>query len=234
MQQKKNKAQIFEKSYVEKINYGEKNTYVLSNGFKVICDYLIIACNGYLGNLDQNISSRVMPINNFIITTEVLEKNLIGSFIKNNYAVVDNKFVPNYFRPSPDNRLIFGGGENYTYRFPKDIKKMVRKKMIKVYPQLENVRIDFAWGGTLAVTRSRLPYFAKLNPKVFSVSGYSGHGVALSVLAGKIIAELITGDNKRFDFMNKISTKPFPGNSRLQWPLLVLGMLWYSLKDRLK
>ena len=175
-----------------------------------------------------------MPINNFILTTEVLGNNLLNSFLNNNYAVADNKFVPNYFRPSPDNRLIFGGGENYTYRFPKDIKTIVRKKMLKVYPQLKNTRIDFAWGGTLAVTRNRLPYFAKIQPNVFSASGYSGHGVALSVLAGKIIAELIEGDPKRFNFMNNIPIKPFPGNSNFQWPLLVLGMLWYSLRDRFK
>ena len=160
--------------------------------------------------------------------------NLLNSFLNNHYAVADNKFVPNYFRPSPDNRLIFGGGENYTYRFPKDIKTIVRKKMLKVYPQLKNTRIDFAWGGTLAVTRNRLPYFAKIQPNVFSASGYSGHGVALSVLAGKIIAELIEGDSKRFNFMNNIPIKPFPGNSNFQWPLLVLGMLWYSLRDRFK
>ncbi|MFL2802458.1 MAG: NAD(P)/FAD-dependent oxidoreductase [Paracoccaceae bacterium] len=231
---KKNKAQIFEKSHVKKIDYGNKNTLFLSNGYKVICDYLIIACNGYLGNLEPHISSRVMPINNFIVTTEVLGNNLLNSFLKNNYAVADNKFVPNYFRPSPDKRLIFGGGENYTYRFPKDIKKMVRKKMTKVYPQLNNTKIDFAWGGTLAVTRNRLPYFAKIKPNVFSASGYSGHGVALSVLSGRIIAELIKGDSKRFDFMYEIPTKSFPGNSSFQWPLLVLGMLWYSLRDRFK
>ena len=231
---KKNNVQIFEKSYVEKIDYGKKNTISISNGYTVVCDYLIIACNGYLGNLEPNISSRVMPINNFILTTEVLGNNLLNSFLYNNYAVADNKFVPNYFRPSPDKRLIFGGGENYTYRFPKDIKTIVRKKMLKVYPQLKNTRIDFAWGGTLAVTRNRLPYFAKIRSNVFSASGYSGHGVALSVLAGKIIAELIEGDSKRFNFMNNIPIKPFPGNSNFQWPLLVLGMLWYSLRDRFK
>ena len=106
--------------------------------------------------------------------------------------------------------------------------------MTKVYPQLNNTKIDFAWGGTLAVTRNRLPYFAKIKPNVFSASGYSGHGVALSVLSGRIIAELIKGDSKRFDFMYEIPTKSFPGNSSFQWPLLVLGMLWYSLRDRFK
>ncbi len=231
---KKNQVEIFEKCCVKKIEYGKKNTLVLTNGYRVVCDYLIIACNGYLGSLEPYISSKVMPINNFIIVTEVLGNDLLNSFFKNNYAVADNKFVPNYFRPSPDKRLIFGGGENYTYRFPKDIKKMVRKKMMKVYPQLNNTRIDFAWGGTLAVTRNRLPYFAKIKPNVFSASGYSGHGVALSVLAGRMIAELIKGDTKKFDFMNNIPTKSFPGNSSLQWPLLVLGMLWYSLRDRFK
>ena len=229
----KKRVKIFEKSCVIKVKYGRKNTIFLDNGYQVKCENLLFSCNGYLGNLEPKISKKVMPINNFILATEILEKNLLDSFFKNNYAVADDKFVPNYFRPSPDKRLIFGGGENYTYKFPKAIKKLVRKRMIKVYPQLENTQIDFVWGGTLAVTRSRLPYFAKIKQNAFSVSGYSGHGVALSVLSGKIIAELINGNSKRFDFMNKIPAKPFPGNSSLQWPMLVLGMLWYSLRDRL-
>ena len=230
----KKRVKIFEKSCVIKVKYGIKNTIFLDNGYQVKCENVLFSCNGYLGNLEPKISKKVMPINNFILATEILEKNLLDSFFKNNYAVADDKFVPNYFRPSPDKRLIFGGGENYTYKFPKAIKKLVRKRMIKVYPQLENTQIDFVWGGTLAVTRSRLPYFAKIKHNAFSVSGYSGHGVALSVLSGKIIAELINGNSKRFDFMNKIPAKPFPGNSSLQWPMLVIGMLWYSLRDRLR
>ncbi len=227
-------VKIFEKTKVTNMQYNNKIKSLTSTGMTVQSDYLIIACNGYLGNLEPQISCRVMPINNFVIATEPLNSNVLKPFLENNYAVADSKFVVNYFRPSPDKRLIFGGGENYSFKFPKDFAESVRYKMIKIFPQLKNTIIDFSWGGTLGITRSRLPCFRKVADNVFSVSGYSGHGLALSVLSGKIVAELIGGNSSRFDFMSKSPTKKFPGNSSFRWPLLVLGMLWYSLRDRFK
>ena len=225
---------VYEKTEVTRIEHGKKNRLTTSTGMVVNSDYLLIACNGYLGDLDQETASRVMPINNFIVATEPLNLGLLGSFLQNNYAVADSKFVPNYFRPSPDKRLIFGGGENYTYKFPKNFRKTVIKKMVKVYPQLENTKIDFAWGGTLAITKNRLPCFRKVSYSAYSISGYSGHGVALSIISGKIFAELIAKKPERFDFFSQLPIEPFPGKSRLRWPLLVLGMFWYSLRDRFK
>ena len=227
-------VRIYEKTKVVKIEYGKKNKLTTSTGTIVDSDYLLIACNGYLGNLDQQTASRVMPINNFIIATEPLNSGLLEPFLRYNYAVADSKFVPNYFRPSPDKRLIFGGGENYTYKFPKNFKKISRKKMVKIYPQLKDTKIDFSWGGTLAITRNRLPCFRKVSHAAFSISGYCGHGVALSVIAGKIFAELVTKKSEKFDYFSQLPMEPFPGKSSLRWPLLVLGMFWYSLRDRFK
>ncbi|MED5531788.1 MAG: FAD-binding oxidoreductase [Pseudomonadota bacterium] len=227
-------VKIYEKTKVAKIEYGKKNKLTTSAGAVVNSDYLLVAGNGYLGNLDEQTASRVMPINNFIIATEPLKYGFLESFLHHNYAVADSKFVPNYFRPSPDKRLIFGGGENYTYKFPKNFKETARKKMIKVYPQLKDSNIDFSWGGTLAITRNRLPCFRKVSDTAYSISGYSGHGVALSIIAGKIFAELIAKKSERFDFFSQLPIEPFPGKSSFRWPLMVLGMLWYSLRDRFR
>ena len=174
-----------------------------------------------------------MPINNFIIATEPLASNLLKNFLSGNHAVADSKFVPNYFRPSPDRRLIFGGGENYTFKFPKNFEALVRGNMIKIYPDLSQTKIDYSWGGTLAITRSRLPYFKRIQKNVFSVSGFSGHGVALSVFSGKIIAGALGDNPSWFNIMSKATNRKFPGGSTLRWPLLLLGMFWYSLRDRL-
>ncbi len=139
----------------------------------------------------------------------------------------------NYYRLSADHRLLFGGGESYGYRFPRDIAGVVGPRMLAVFPQLADVAVDFAWGGTLAITVDRMPAFQRLAPGVFSAGGYSGHGVALATLAGKLMAEAVQGTAGRFDLFAGLPQPAFPGGAALRWPLLVLAMSWYALRDRL-
>ena len=204
-----------------------------AQGGRVKADFVILACNGYLDNLETRVATRAMPINNFIIATEPLAEEQASELIRQDAAVADSKFVINYYRLSADRRLLFGGGENYSYRFPQDIQNFVRPYMCEVYPQLAGTRIDYGWGGTLAITINRLPYFARLAGNVFTASGYSGQGVALATLAGQILAQAIAGTAERMDVMQRIPSHPFPGGRLLRWPLLVLAMTYYSLRDRL-
>lgn len=199
----------------------------------VKADHVILACNGYLGDIAPRVAARVMPINNFIIATEPLADDVARGLISNGMAVADSKFVVNYFRLSPDNRMLFGGRESYGYRFPRDIKGFVRKAMTGIYPQLADARIDYGWGGTLAITMNRMPHFARLGGGVLSCSGYSGHGVALATLAGKLVSEAVAGQAERFDLMANVPSPRFPGGALMRWPLLVLAMLWFSTRDRL-
>lgn len=199
----------------------------------VTADFMVLACNAYLQRLEPRIAGKIMPINNFILATEPLTAAEAKALIRDDVAVADSKFVINYFRLSADKRLLFGGGENYRRSFPRDIKAFVRKYMLKVYPQLKDTRIDYAWGGTLAVTVNRMPHFGNLDGKVFYAQGYSGHGVAMASLAGKLIALAITGNSEKFNLLKDIPTRTFPGGRYLRWPALVLGMLYYSLLDKL-
>ncbi len=199
----------------------------------VEAEHLILACNGYLDDLDAPTARRVMPINNYIIATEPLGKDRARQLVRDDIAVADSKFVINYYRLSADHRLLFGGGESYSGHFPRDIKMFVRKPMLEIYPQLDDVKIDYGWGGTLAVTMNRLPYLARLSPRVLTATGYSGHGVAMATFAGKVLAALHGGDSRRFEAMAAVPSPAFPGGRLLRWPLLVLGMTWYALRDRL-
>ncbi|MDB6452061.1 NAD(P)/FAD-dependent oxidoreductase [Falsirhodobacter sp. 20TX0035] len=217
------KARIFERSTVTRLD----GTTVHTDGGHVRADHVILACGGYLGRLEPQVASRVMPINNFIVATEPLD-GLMAPI-----AAHDTKFVVNYWRMSEDNRLLFGGGESYGYRFPRDIDGTVRKPMLEVYPQLKDVRIDHAWGGTLSITMNRMPCFRRVAPNVLSVSGYSGHGVALATLAGRILAEAVAGQAERFDLMAALPQPRFPGGPALRSPLLALAMTWYAMRDRL-
>lgn len=199
---------------------------------RVRADHVILACNGYLGGLDRATAARVMPINNYMIATEPLGDRA-AEVLARDIAVADSKFVVNFWRLSEDRRLLFGGCESYGYRFPRDIAAMVRKPMLTIYPQLADTGIDYAWGGTLAITRTRMPDFARPRPGLWSASGYSGHGVALATLAGQILAEAIHGDATRFDVMARARPGRFPGAGGFRSPLLALAMTWFSLRDRL-
>jgi gamma-glutamylputrescine oxidase len=195
--------------------------------------FVAMACNGYLGALNRQVASRVMPINNFIIATEPLSQALARELIRDNVAVADSKFVVNYFRLSACRRLLFGGRESYGYRFPADIKSFVRKAMLEIYPQLDQVTVDYGWGGTLAITMNRMPYLARCQPNVFNASGYSGHGVGLATLAGQLLSEVIGGTAERFDVMARVPVKRFPGGMAMRSPLLKLAMLYYGMRDKL-
>ncbi|MEX3011914.1 NAD(P)/FAD-dependent oxidoreductase [Hoeflea sp. TYP-13] len=225
-------ARIFEHTKVVDIDTGDK-TRIRTDRGAVRARFALLACNGYLGNLSPPVAERVMPINNFIIATEPLNDDQAHALIANNAAVADSRNVVNYYRLSEENRLLFGGGENYGYRFPADIKSFVRKYMLRVYPQLEDVRIDFGWGGTLGVTPNRMPYLVRLAPNLLSASGYSGHGIGTATLCGKLASEAIIGTASRFDLMASVPTPRFPGGTAMRTPLLALAMLYYSLRDRL-
>lgn len=225
-------VRIHEGAKVTQIDEG-RPAVVHTDAAQITADHVVLACNGYLGRLQGHVAARVMPINNFILATEPLDQAQRDSLIRGNHAVADSKFVINYFRFSDDGRLLFGGSESYGYRFPADIAALVRKPMLEIYPQLKDTRIDYAWGGTLGITFNRMPHFERLEGNILSLSGYSGHGLALATLAGQIAADAIAGQAERFDLMARVPTRRFPGGAALRTPLLVLAMLWFSLRDKL-
>lgn len=223
-------ARIHENSEVLRFQPGPRASLHTAQG-TVRADHVILAGNGYIGGLEPSYPARVMPINNFILATEPLGERA-QEVLAEPVAVADSNFVVNYWRLSEDNRLLFGGGESYGYRFP-DILKTVRAPLLKIYPQLADVRISHAWGGTLAITMNRMPALMRPHPNVLAASACSGHGVALSTLTGKLLAEAVAGDAEGFDLLSRIPQPRFPGGALMRWPLLVLAMTWYSARDRI-
>lgn len=225
-------AKLYESTIVEGYEEGKPNRILTSNGV-VEADHIVLACNGYLGKLEKRLCGKIMPINNFVIATEPLSDELLREINPRDLAIADSRFVVNYYRLSADKRMLFGGGENYRQNFPSDIASFVRKPMLQVYPQLADTRIDYAWGGALAVTLNRMPHFGRIGKhSTYFAQGYSGQGVAMATLAGKLIAEAIAGEAEKFDLFGKIPTHSFPGGDLLRWPGLVLGMTYYALRDR--
>lgn len=225
-------VRIFENSRVSDYTHTDPAMVRTATG-SVQASFVVLACNGYLGKLEKRVAGKIMPINNFMIATESLGEDRARDVIADRLSVHDTRFVVNYFRMSADHRLLFGGGENYRSGFPRDIESFVRPYMLKLFPQLEDAAIDYAWGGTLSVTVNRQPHVGRLQPNVFFGQGYSGHGVSTANFAGKIIAEAITGTAGRFDVFASLPIHTFPGGTLFRYPGMVLGMLYFSIKDKL-
>ena len=190
---------------------------------------VLLAGNGYGRGLAGATAARVLPINNYIAVTEPL-----GALapMREPVAVADSRFVVNYFWQSRDGRLVYGGGESYGRRFPRDIRAKVRANLARTYPELAEVELTHAWGGTLAVTATRLPHVAEIERNIYAAGGYSGHGLALAAMAGKVCVEAMTGDRRQLDLLESLPVPALPGGRWMGPWAAQAGMLWGALRDR--
>jgi gamma-glutamylputrescine oxidase len=223
---------FFEGSPVEHFVDDNNHLRVTTPAGTIQTRHLVLACNAYLGRLAPRLAARMMPINNYIAVTAPLSDAQADRINPRNVAVADSRFVVNYFRLAEHRRLLFGGGESYRRGFPRDIGAFVRPIMTNIYPELADVPIDYAWGGRVAITLNRMPHLGRLTPRVYFAQGYSGHGVAMAHLAGKLIADAITTNSEAFERLAELNTPRFPGGRWLRWPALVAGMSYYALRDR--
>lgn len=200
---------------------------------RVRCRQAVLCGNAYLGGLAPKLASRIMAVGTYVVATEVLGAERAAALIRNNSAVTDINWVLDYFRRSRDHRLLFGGRVSYSGVDPLGTEAATRARLTQVFPQLRDVRIDYAWGGYVDITLNRAPDFGRHSPNVYYLQGFSGHGIALTGLAGKLAAEAIAGTSERFDVFTRIPHRGFPGGALLRRPALVLAMLWYRLRDLL-
>ncbi len=225
-------AKIFEDARVSSVQYGPE--IIVDTGYgRVTCDQLVYACNAYLGDLQPKLASRIIPAGSYIIATEPLSEAVVSDIMAGDCAVCDQRWALDYFRLSADKRLLFGGLANYSGRHPTSIQKALVPKMLKVFPSLKNVKIDYEWGGYLGIGLNRIPQLGKLDENVYFAQAYSGHGVAQTHMSGRLISEAITGNTDRFNIIANVSHPPFPGGKLLRQPLLAAGMMFYKLRDEL-
>jgi gamma-glutamylputrescine oxidase len=224
-------AVFYEQSPVSQIEHGDTPSVVTATG-KITADAVVLAGNAY-HFVDKRLRGHLFPVNSFIIATEPLPAEVVAEINPRDLAVCDPNFVLEYFRLSADKRLLFGGRVRYFGSDPEYIKSRLRPKMLRVYPQLERFKIDYAWGGTIGVTVNRVPQMGRLAPNVFYSQGYSGHGVNVTQLAGQIMADAVAGTMERFDLFAGIKPTLIPGAHTFSKQMVSLGMLYYRLRDKL-
>lgn len=194
-------------------------------------DMAILACDGALDGVNAEVEARVLPIGSFMLATEPLDDGL--GILPDRDGAMDTRFVVNYFCKGSDGSLLYGGGETYTPDCPDDIAGFVRRNLLKVYPQLADVRITHAWTGALGLTPTRLPFVRRLSPHVLVAAGYSGQGVLLAPYCGRLLADAAIGVSDGFDLLATLPVPAFPGGRMLRWPMLTAALSWYALRDRI-
>jgi len=200
---------------------------------QVQANFVVLCGNALAGDVSPRVRNRIMPVGTYIIATEPLGEARARELIADNSGVTDTNFILDYFRRSADHRLLFGGRVSYSGLDASNTAHATRKRMTQVFPQLADVTVDYAWGGLLDITMNRAPDFGRIGDNVYYLQGFSGHGIALTGMAGKLVAEAIAGQAERFDLFGKIKHRDFPGGRLLRTPALVLAMLWYRLRDLL-
>lgn len=223
-------ATIHERSTALALDRAAPGVIVRTSGGTVRARYALLAGDALLAGVDARAGSRIMPVANYIVTTVPIADP--AALIAHDMAVSDARFVVNYYRRTPDGRIMFGGGERYTRTPPVDIAAFVRPFLERTFPQLAGIALEHAWGGLVSVTRSRLPDIGRDGPVLWA-HGYSGQGAILSTLGGALMAEAALGNPTRLDRFAGIAPGAFPGGTGLRGPLHVLGMLWYAMRDRL-
>ena len=225
-------VRMFEQSQVVGFDSGASVRLRTAAGASVRARHVALCCNAFIdARLSRHLRDRIMPVGTYIVATERLGRARIESLLRENVAVSDVNFVLDYFRRSEDHRLLFGGRVSYSGRDALDTARATRARMLAVFPGLRDAKIDFAWGGHVDITMSRAPDFGRLAPNVYYLQGFSGHGVALSGMAGRMVAEAIAGQAERFDLFSRLQHRNFPGGPALRMPALVLAMLWFRLRD---
>lgn len=226
-------VKIFEQSPVTGISPGAKASVRTPHGH-VRASHTVLACNAYLGGLAPQLTGRILPAGSYIIATEPLSEQTAREILPRDMAICDQNVVLDYYRLSADRRLLFGGRCNYSGRHPRSISGTLRPRMLKVFPKLDKVRIDYEWGGNIAITINRIPQLGRLDTNIYYAMGYSGHGVAPTHTAGLILAEAIAGNAEKLDVFERIKHLRLPGGKWFASPALALGMFYYRIRDALQ
>jgi len=227
-------AKIHENSRVSKIDRGPKKTLQFDTGPNLTADRVLLCGNAYLTEVGlPAMKRRLAQVTSSVLATQPLSDNMVQHILPSRATVADCNTALNYFRIDRDNRMIFGGRASYTNVNLGNVEADLRRRMCSVFPILGTAETERVWSGRIGITVSRIPHFGRTDDQIYFVQGFSGHGVALTGLAGTILADAIMGDTERFDVMRSLRHMPFPGGI-LRTPALALGMAWYKLRDRLK
>jgi len=227
-------VQIYENTNAVEIKEGSPAKVLTENG-SIEADYIVIAANAYIGSLNKKLRRMVMPAASCIIATEPLSDEISAKLMPSDMAVCDQNTILDYYRLSADKRMLFGGRFNYSGKIPSDdrIKVEIKKRMVSVFPELSETKVDYAWSGNVAVSLKKIPQLGRLDDNIFYSQGYSGHGVAPTHMAAKVIADAVNGEDEILNLLSSVKHIQLPGGKWFSSPATAIGMMYYQLMDKI-
>lgn len=198
---------------------------------RVHARHVVLACGGYLAGLHRRVDAGVLPIATYVVVTEPLHDTM-QQVLSTRAAIYDTRFAFDYYRPLPDTRILWGGRISVRDRTPQSVKRLLYRDMLKVFPQLDGIGIDYAWSGLMSYARHQMPQVGQVEEGLWLAQGFGGHGVAPTTFAGEIIAAAIAEEDQRWrmftDYGLVSAMKPagFVGAQMSYW--------WAELKDAWK
>jgi gamma-glutamylputrescine oxidase len=223
-------AQIFERSDVLRMESVHNGMQVMTSAGGVAADRVLLATDAFTSTVAPGLDRFIGHVESFITATAPIPADIAAAILRHDAAVADTRHVLDYYRKSADGRLLFAGREAY-FGMPRDIAALVRPRLLRVFPQLRDIPIEYAWSGTVGITVTRMPHFGKLSERIFFGHGYSGQGVALATLGGKLLAEAALGHEERFNVLARVPARPFPGSRLIRRPLIAAGLFAFKLAD---
>ena len=223
-------AQIFEHSRAVALDEDKAGANVRSAQGVVSAGQVLLATDAFSGDIAPELAKYIGHVESFVTATEPLGEELNAKVLPCDAAVADTRHVLDYYRKSADGRMLYAGRESY-WTIPNDIAAIVRPRMLQVFPNLRDVKTEYAWSGAVGITATRMPHFGRLSKRILFAHGYSGQGVALATLGGKLLAEAALGQTERFDVFARVPATAFPGGALLRKPLVSVALMWFKLMD---
>jgi gamma-glutamylputrescine oxidase len=180
---------------------------------EVTAKTVLVCCGGYIRSLEPRLSRALKPVATYVMVTEPLGERL-KTAINCNYAVHDSRFDFDYYRPLPDSRILWGGGITMFGENPPRLARWLRKRLVAVYPQLADVKVELAWGGLMGYPAHKMPQLGEIESGAWYCMGYGGHGMGTTTMTGELVASAITEGDKRWQLLRPYGlqwTGGFPG-----------------------
>lgn len=218
---------IYEGTRAEKIEDKKDGGYIVHTPQgTVTCNQVVLCCSIYVDGLNKKLKYAAFPVYTYVMVTKPIPKDRLDAAINTNYSIFDNRYAQDYYRRLHDNRILWGGRVSIS-GVPKDLANIMKRDLLKVYPQLEGVvEPEYAWGGELCYAPHKMPQIGQLKPGYWYNTCFGGHGLVPTSVGGDVVSSAIADGDERYKLFDPFSKLDFAGGPLSPYIAQTVYYLW--------